>query len=191
MVQNPIDGLDKPKEPAARDRRISEEEIAAILERCGYVEGQEKVVTSREMLAVGFLLAIETGMRIGEIWGLTWDHVYLEKQYVFLPMTKNGTSREVPLSKKAVQLLGSMQRDSRCVFTTRKDAAGALFRTVTREAGIEDIVFHDTRHEAITRFVLAGKVSPPMLAEFIGHKNLNELMTYYNAKATDVAKLLD
>ena len=191
MTHNPMDGLDKPKEPAARDRRISDEEIAAILDKCGYIEGQTSVVTSREMLAVGFLLAIETGMRIGEIWGLEWEHVYLDRQYVFLPMTKNGSSREVPLSKKAVELLRSMHNDTRRVFKTKKAAAGSLFRTVTQEAEIKDIVFHDTRHEAITRFVLKGKISAPILAEFIGHKNLNELMTYYNAKATDVAKLLD
>ena len=44
------------------------------------------------------VLAIETAMRRGELLGLRWEHVQLDKSYVHLPMTKNGDSRDVPLS---------------------------------------------------------------------------------------------
>ncbi|MDA9825561.1 site-specific integrase [Alphaproteobacteria bacterium] len=51
------------------------------------------------------VFAIETGMRRSEILGLTWDNISLERQFAYLPLTKNGTSREVPLSTKAVDVL--------------------------------------------------------------------------------------
>ena len=51
------------------------------------------------------VFAIETGMRRGEILGLQWEHVDLDRRIVYLPLTKNGISREVPLSTKAAQVL--------------------------------------------------------------------------------------
>ena len=51
------------------------------------------------------------------------------------------------------------------------------------------LTFHDTRHEAITR--LAKKLHPLDLARMTGHTNLQELMTYYNESAADVAAMLD
>jgi integrase len=52
-------------------------------------------------------LALETAMRRGELLAMEWKHINLEAQTVFLPMTKNGTSRTVPLSTKAVEILVS------------------------------------------------------------------------------------
>ena len=59
------------------------------------------------------LFAIETGMRRGEILSLTWENVHLEKRYVQLPDTKNGESRDVPLSPLAMELLRELLRNIR------------------------------------------------------------------------------
>ncbi|KJK17754.1 hypothetical protein UB46_34680 [Burkholderiaceae bacterium 16] len=56
-------------------------------------------------------------------------------------------------------------------------------------SGLRNLTFHDTRHEAITR--LAKKLQPLALARMTGHTDLNELMTYYNESAADIAALLD
>ncbi|WP_165589316.1 tyrosine-type recombinase/integrase, partial [Acinetobacter baumannii] len=62
-------------------------------------------VNSTQQIIIAFLFAIETAMRAGEIVGLTWDRVYLKDRYLVLNETKNGTKRNVPLSKRAVELL--------------------------------------------------------------------------------------
>ena len=51
------------------------------------------------------VFAVETGMRRSEILGLTWDNTSLGRQLAYLPLTKNGTSKEVPLSTKTVDVL--------------------------------------------------------------------------------------
>ncbi len=103
---NLIHGISRPKNPQPRDRRISDREIEKILEALGY-DGKE-VVTKRHIIAVAFLFALETAMRQGEIWALDWANVFLEKKFVRLPETKNGTKRDVPLSKEAVRLLKTL-----------------------------------------------------------------------------------
>lgn len=65
----------------------------------------------------------------------------------------------------------------------------ALFRKVRDKAGIENLHFHDTRHEAITR--LSKKLDVLALARMIGHRDIKELMTYYNESASDISKKLD
>jgi len=61
----------------------------------------------------------------------------------------------------------------------------ALFRKARDKSMIENLKFHDTRHEAITR--LARKLQPLDLARMTGHTDLSELLTYYNAAATEIA----
>jgi integrase len=68
-------------------------------------------------------------------------------------------------------------------------SADALFRKIRARAGIDGLHFHDTRHEAITR--LAKKLDVLPLARMTGHKNIQELMTYYNATASEIAERLD
>ncbi|WP_282433170.1 tyrosine-type recombinase/integrase [Massilia oculi] len=64
----------------------------------------------------------------------------------------------------------------------------ALFRKAKKAAGIEGLTFHDTRHEAITR--LAQKLDVLDLARMVGHTNINQLRTYYNPTAEDIASRL-
>ncbi len=79
-----------PSKARARDRRICEAEIARILETLGHCELLVDPYTARDRratcsirleIAIAFLLAIETAMRQGEIWGLTWDDVHLTARY--------------------------------------------------------------------------------------------------------------
>ena len=65
----------------------------------------------------------------------------------------------------------------------------ALFRKYRDKAGIDNLHFHDTRHEAVTR--LAKKLDVLDLARMIGHRNLKTLMVYYNATAEELAQKLD
>lgn len=149
----------------------------------------QTVTTTRDIIAVAFLFALETAMRQGEIWGLTWDDVFLDKKFVRLHETKNGTKRDVPLSNEAVRLLELLATNhSSKVFNSNQASSGTIFRRCLAIAGIKGLTFHDTRHEALTR--LARKIDVLDLARMVGHRDPRSLMIYYNATAEEIAARL-
>lgn len=188
---NPVREVKRPGNGRPRDRRIQSDEEHRLLTRLGYVEGVRPETLQQE-LAYAFLLAIETAMRQGEILGLTKATTHLEQRYVRLDATKNGDSRNVPLSLRAVDLLQMLidaAADRPALFRLKSASADAMFRKVRNELEIQDLHFHDTRHEATTR--LARKLDVLDLARMTGHRDPRSLMVYYNATATEVAGRLD
>lgn len=187
---NPVRDAKRPSNGPPRERRVATGEISALINRLGYVEGQPPVTLLQE-LAYAFLLAIETAMRQGEILGMTAKWVNLRERFVHLPKTKNGSTRNVPLSKRAGELLAPMLEGKGAtdrLFKIESASADTMFRKVRDELKIDGLTFHDTRHEAITR--LARKVEVLDLARITGHKDLKSLMIYYNATASEVAERL-
>lgn len=186
LVTNPMAEVKRPPDPPGRERLISHEEIELLLASLGYEEGLP-VETPMQRVAVGFLFAIETAMRSSEILALTATSVNYKGKFARLPMTKNGTARNVPLSSRAMELLKMLPEvpKGKSLFALSASSRDALFRKARDRSQIPDVTFHDTRHEAITR--LAKKLQPLDLARMTGHRNISELMTYYNATATDIA----
>lgn len=182
LDKNPMEGVKRPPEPPPRKRLPTEDE----LERLRHVAG-EGLETGRARAVHAFFFAIETGMRAGEIVGLTWERIDLERRVAHLPETKNGDARDVPLSGEAVRLLQALP-DGRNVFGLSSGQLDALWRSVRARAGIEGLRFHDSRAEAITR--LSKRLDPLSLARMIGHRNINQLMTYYRESAEDIARRL-
>ena len=133
-------------------------------------------------------------MRAGEITGLTWSDVNFEGRFVTIPRSKNGDSRQVPLSGRAVELLRMLEGiDPAKCFTVTAASLDALFRKARKRAAISlpeisTLHFHDTRHEAITQ--LSKKLTVIQLARMVGHRDLKSLMIYYNETATELAALL-
>jgi integrase len=184
IAVNPCQDIDWPSPSDPRDRRISADEEAKILAALKHREAAPTSTTHQ--VAIAFLVALETAMRQGEIFGLSWEHTFLDERYVHLPDTKNGKARNVPLSKRAVELLKLIgQKESGKVFTANQASAATLFRRAVARAKIEDLTFHDTRHEALTR--LARKIDVLDLARMVGHKDPRMLMIYYNATAAEIA----
>lgn len=186
IAENPMGDVQKPTKGAARDRRVSEEELG----RLALSAGEDLTKTTARSFHA-FRFAIETAMRAGEIVGLTWDRVDLKARVCQLPMTKNGTARSVPLSQEAVRLLDALPAGDRkqgSVFGLESSQVDALWRKLRERAAVEDLHFHDSRHEAITR--LSKKLDVLSLARMVGHRNLNQLMAYYNETAAEMAKRL-
>jgi len=186
ILIDPMKDIRRPAEGPPRDRLISTAEIDAICVSLGFQEGLPVVLPSQRV-AVAFLFAIETAMRAGEILGLTSLTVDMETRVAYLPLTKNGSARNVPLSTRAVELLKMLPTvdAGMPLFALMSASRDALFRKGRDRAMVVGLTFHDTRHEAITR--LAKKLQILDLARMTGHKNLQELMTYYNATASDIA----
>ncbi|MDR2015430.1 MAG: site-specific integrase [Azoarcus sp.] len=137
-------------------------------------------------VGVAFLFAIETGMRAGEICSLSWGAV--RGNVAYLPMTKNGFPRSVPLSVEALRLLGQLPKVDDAAFGLTPCQIDAIFRKIRVRALISDLHFHDTRHEAITR--LARKLDVMDLARMVGTRDLRILMVYYNATPAEIAERL-
>lgn len=190
MDHNPMDDLKRPKDPPHRTRLVSEKEIAAILISLNYSEGSP-VTQQQQRTAVAFQFAIETAMRAGEICALTSSNIDLVNRTAHLPDTKNGHARTVPLSAEAVRLLQRLMPwpESGGVFQLASGTLSTLFKLGVARAGIKDLTFHDSRHEATTR--LAAKLPVLDLARVTGHRDIKQLMTYYNKTAADLALLLD
>ncbi len=93
----PMVGLQQPKASKPRTQRFTQEDIDEIVNISGY---NESLKTAKARTGAALLFAIETAMRAGEICGLTWDNVSIGRKTAYLPMTKNGSSRTAPLSKK-------------------------------------------------------------------------------------------
>ena len=197
LTRHPMKGISRPEKPESRDRRISEEEIEKILFCSGYSRDVPPCTTTARVGAV-FIFAIETGMRAGEICALTHEDVNLEERYCSVTGIVVGggktqaARRNVPLSIEAMRIIKQIPADesSNKVFRmSSTQSLDTLFRKVKDRAGIENLHFHDSRHEAITR--LSKKLDVLALARMIGHRDIKELMVYYNLSATDISKQLD
>lgn len=179
--------VELPKSNPSRDRIATDAEIERIMEALFYEGGKAK--NNRHEIALAVILAIETAMRQGEIWGLSWKDINLKGRFVTLRDTKNNDSRNVPLSNKALEAIECFPSREGRLFSIQQGSGEAIFRRAVRLAGIEGLRFHDLRHTAVTR--LAKKLDVLDLARMIGHRDLRSLQIYYNPTASEIAKKLD
>jgi integrase len=186
IASNPMREVKRPAEPDHRERIITQAEIDAMVAQLGAGEGPVRSVS--QAVGVCFLVALETGMRAGELCGLTWDRV--NGSFVRLTAaTKSGRPRDVPLTPTAQALIERMRGwDDTLVFGLGSQSLDALFRKARERAKLSGFTFHDARHTAATR--MARKLHVLDLCRMFGWNNPKQAMTYYNATAEDIAKLL-
>lgn len=184
---NPMRDVKRPANPDHRQRVISGVEVRRMLRAMGYTRGPARSVS--QAVACAFLLALSTGMRAGEICGLTWCRV--RGDHVRLLETKNGTARDVPLSTVGRRIVARMEGfDAVLVFGITSQTLDALFRKYRDRAGLAGFTFHDTRHTAATRLALSGKVQALELCAIMGWKNPRQAMVYFNPTASQLAARL-
>lgn len=194
IARNPIDQMDSPRRPAPRVNYLSPEQIQHLL----------KAAEEDPFYAV-YVLAVTTGMRIGEILGLCWADVQLEDAVLKVrqqvtqtrggltvsePKTKAGR-RIILLPRLAVQALKQHQDQQGrptegLIFHTSKGTA--IYRTnfykrswypVLDRAGIPRIRLHDLRHSAAT-LLLAEGIHPKVVAERLGHSRVSTTLDIYS-----------
>ena len=152
LRNNPLGSISYPPVSEPRHRRLSKGEHGRILEACKTVRTQ--------WLEPIILVALETGMRRGELVNIRWSNLDLDQRTLHLPVTKNGHPRTIPLSTKAVEVLKSIPRTDERVFPITANALRLAWERLRRRAGITDLHFHDLRHEAISRFFERGLSVP-------------------------------
>ncbi|MCX8086910.1 MAG: site-specific integrase [Rhodocyclaceae bacterium] len=182
VLANPVRTISLPSPSRRRERRLEEGEEARLLDA---LEDAMPRTPARALAVV----AIETGMRQGELLGLEWSDIDLRRRIAHLDDTKSGDPRDVPLSGRAIEALQSIPRriDGK-VFGISQDRVMRGFKSACKRAGIEDLKFHDLRHEAASR--LATKLSAHELCKMLGWKTMQMALRYYHPRAEDLARKL-
>lgn len=175
LPSSPLSDVRRPRQPPARRRLITWREIRAMLVQLNYRGGKPENKTQE--VGHAFLVSLHTAMRASEVLSAE-----LRGSVAHLSMTKNGEPRDVPLSARARKLM------AHCTYTIDSASLDALFRKARVKAGLSGFTFHDARATALTR--MSKKVDVLTLARISGHKDINELLTYYRETPQDVAKRL-
>jgi integrase len=138
-----------------------------------------------------------TAARRGETLSLTWDHIDFDAQTAFLPFTKNGRPRKLPLRSDLLDLLEQLPRDDPRVFPVSADTLAGAWQRICATANIVDLLVHDLRHEGISRVAELGDGTPGSgfglveLQAFSGHRDTRMLLRYAHLCASRMAWRLD
>jgi integrase len=127
-------------------------------------EEEQLLTVAKPHLRNLILAALDTGMRRGELLAERWDHVDLARKLLFVSFSKTvaGHGREIPLTARMIELLGSLKHGSLFVFDYRGKPIRDLktaWNTTQRKAGlVRHFRFHDLRHCFATRLMEAGVI---------------------------------
>lgn len=177
VSDNPVSKISKPRQARGRERFLSNSERERLLNAC--------MQSSSPHLHTVVVLAISTGMRRGEIMNLQWKDVNLEDGMILLNVTKNDTSRAVPLGSLACSLLKERHEnrrpDSPLVFPgtipSKPVELKKPWTAAVKAARLEDFRFHDLRHTAASYLAMNGATTVE-IAAVLGHKTLQMVKRY-------------
>ena len=133
------------------------------------------------------IFALETAMRRSEITALKWNDINFESSVITVRISKNGFSRTIPMSIKCKELLKSLTIENDKVFNIRNDSITQAFSRICKRAKIEDLRFHDLRHEAVSR-LFEKDFNIMEAASVSGHKDLRMLKRYTHLKAENLVE---
>lgn len=184
---NPLKNIRKPSGSKERDRRLQAGEYDTI--RAALASSENPYVLP------AFELAIETSLRQGMLFELRWDWVDLTARVIRIPVVyrqkaNKGVPVALPLSSHAISVLRAMPRAlSGKVLDCTANAVSTIWKRRMKDLKIENLRWHDLRHEAASRFFEKG-LHPMQVASITGPKNLNMLRRYTHLKAEDLAVML-
>jgi integrase len=188
LLRNPFGnskGLISKAAEVERDRTLSIEEENRLLEAC---------YGRRSHLRPLLICALDTAMRRGEIFKMRWQDVRFDSNEIFIPQTNTKTeeSRTVGMTRRLKNELESLWAASPksldgTVFGIAHTIKTA-FKSLCEETGIEGFRFHDCRHTATTRMIMAG-CSHTEVMKITGHSQLKTFLRYLNVKAETTSKV--
>lgn len=168
---NPVKGIKFLNENNTRLRYLEKEEIVKLLKHC------------RGHLSPVVVIALNTGMRKGEILNLKWHDIDFRRGIIYLLRTKNNERREIPMNEAVRIALIKVRKhpDSPYVFCNKKgqpffDVRTSFSRAI-KKAGITNFRFHDLRHTFASHLVMSG-VDLNTVRELMGHKSLEMTLRY-------------
>lgn len=171
LIENPVQTVRLLKEPPGRVRYLNGSEIERLLSHCA------------QHIRYIVIVALNTGMRKGEILNLKWQDIDMQNRMIIIKRTKNNEMRMIPINNILHNALNSndLRSNSQYVFANKNgEKFGDIktgFRAALRRAGITDFRFHDLRHTFASRLVMAG-VDIRTVQTLMGHKDIKMTMRY-------------
>ena len=166
---NPLDKLQLKAPSQKRERRLRPGELDRLMDASSNLKNP--------LITPIIQFALATGMRRGEILAVERRHIDWERRSLLIPDTKNGHSRTIPLTNEAIALLQVVRGDRDRLFPITANCLRLAWERLKRRAGIDDLHFHDLRHEAISRFFEVG-LTVPEVALISGHRDMRMLFRY-------------
>ncbi len=181
LAKNVVKLVRRPVIRNERSRRLTGNEEQRLLDACD----AGKTPFLRTLLIV----AVETGMRRGELLGLRWSDFSSNRRVLSLTMTKNGSGREVPLSQRAFDTLIAWKEHptvhQSMIFPMRAGTLEQAWRRLLIRAGVKGLRFHDLRHEGVSRLFERG-LNVMEVSSVSGHRELRMLRRYTHLNADDL-----
>ena len=187
LKTSPARGIKRAKEAPGRTRYLSAEERETLL------NGADVTVKAKDgrkwtmhrapnpALRLYILEALQTGARRGELAALTWADVDIKARAMTFRFTKNGHARTVPMTDTLREALAALPRPlspGARVFPDREPAVlTRSFARLVRDLGLQNLRFHDLRHDAASALTMAG-VAQRAVMEILGHRDPRMTMRY-------------
>ena len=177
-LPNGIPLVKMPKLPKGRSRRLEDGE-------------EDKLVSELPILQAQMLLfTLETALRRGELCAMRWEHVDLKARLLRILQTKTGAPRVIPLSTPAIRILQALPRNiSGKVWEIEPGSVSQAFSRACARCGIEDLRWHDLRHEATTRLIERG-LTIPEASLITGHTTATMLERYTHLRPESLLQKL-
>jgi len=192
-ITNPVIGVKRPRPNPPRVVRLSHEAIDALLQACE--------AASEPLLAPIVRVALETGMRRGEILNLQWRDIDHERRRIYVNRSKNGLSRCIPASRRVLEVFDAMPKaHGSCVFPIGAESMRKHYERVVcklrsywahkNKNPFSNLTFHDLRHQALSQLSDRG-LNTIELAEISGHRTLAMLRRYTHPSLEAILAKID
>lgn len=184
LEKSPLRGLKLLRENNVRYSVINEEQLEALLS------------VAHKNLQPLIVLAYDTGMRRGELFGLKWSFVDLRDKAIFLPETKNDHARTVFLTDRAQKTLNELPRSKSgyVLVNPRTDRPWTdikkMWHNARTAAGMKDVWFHDLRRSYITNARRRG-VQESVIMKLSGHRTRHVFDRYNIVSTNDLKKAVE
>lgn len=170
---------DKEVEDEERDRRLEPGEEETIL----------AALADEPAYRLMVVMALETAMRLSEIYTLQPGDVDVKRRTIFLRKenTKTRVARQIPMSSVMVRELVGFKGFGHEVKSVNASARiSKYFQRLFKKLELDDLHFHDFRHEATCRFVLRTKFSDVQIMRITGHRSPKEFLRYASLRASEM-----
>ncbi len=172
VKENPVKKVKLLKENNKRLRYLEKEECERLIKACA------------DHIKPIVVMALNTGMRKGEILSLKWEDVDLNRDIIHILNSKNGEKREIPVNRKLKETLNGIKQNPKGPYIFCKNYNGAPYQEVKtgfanamETCKIENFRFHDLRHTFASHLVMAG-IDLNTVRELLGHKSLTMTLRY-------------
>ena len=165
------------REPQGRLRWLAEDEEVRLLAAC-------KASGDPDLLDT-VTVAMESGLRQGELFDLTWDRVDLSRGKILLEVTKSGKRREVPMRQKVYDILAAKTERTGRVWPKGFNR-DAWKRAVEQAKLTAPLTWHDLRHSFASWFMMTGG-QLEALREILGHRDSKMTLRYAHLSPTHLS----